>query len=200
MRSRSRRPIWLLCATLVGTACMSQAPDVREVFDRYLAASNAHDLGTLQAMTADDVVWRLGPYTLQGRESAMRPHYSDLVNHTTLEVRDVRVRQDTVECTIIERNDATRAHGPDSLVHYARYVFDGGLVKVKESWKRSTSLVELNQHAAPFRTWVRAVHPDALSILMDSTGTPSWTREAVDKTHELLDAWIAAGKPGGGAP
>lgn len=176
--------------------CADRTPAVRQLFDRYLAASEDHDLQTLRAMTADEIVWRLGPWTLEGKDQAMVLHYADLVNHTVLTARDVVVRGDTVECTLIERNDATRAEGPDSLVHYPRYVFRDGLVILKEAWRRDPGLAESNRHSAPFRAWVRDTHPDALAIILDSTGAPRWTRDAIDKTHQLHDAWIAAGKPG----
>jgi ketosteroid isomerase-like protein len=180
----------------VGTGCSDRTTSTAEVFQRYLAASNAHDLEALAAMTADDIVWQLGPWTLVGQEKALRPHYADLINHTVLEAREVVVRGDTVECTLIERNDATRAHGPDSLVHYARYVFEAGLVVKKEPWAPSESLRELNRRAEPFRSWVREEHPEALAVILDSNGTPRWTRDAVELVHEIRKAWVAAGKPG----
>jgi len=111
MRSASRGWTRLLFTMLVSFGCAEQARGPRALFDRYLAVSNAHDLNRLEAMTAADVIWQLGPWTLHGKEKALGPHYSDLLNHTRLEARDVVVRGDTVECTLIERNDATRAYG-----------------------------------------------------------------------------------------
>jgi ketosteroid isomerase-like protein len=185
---------------LLSTACSHRAPSTRELFERYLAASKAHDLAALADMISDSVVWRLGPWTLRGKAQSLSLHYADLINHTTLEARDVVIRGDTVECTLVERNDATRAYGRDSLVHYPRYVFRDGLVKVKEGWKRDTSLAALNRHAEPFHAWVRETHPEAIPVILDSTGTPRWTRQAVDKTRQMLLAWIDAGKPGMRAP
>ena len=193
-RSRGMGP--LLLAMLLGTACSPRAPSTRELFERYLAASNAHDLAALDDMTADSVVWRLGPWTLRGKARALSLHYADLINHTALEARDLVIRGDTVECTLVERNDATRAYGPDSLVHYPRYVFRDGLMTVKEGWKRDTSFAALNRHAEPFHSWVRETHPEAIAVILDSTGTPRWTRQALDKVRQMLLAWIAAGKPG----
>ncbi len=184
-------------ATIVlAVACAQPKPTTRQLFDDYLAASNAHDLATLDLMTSNDIVWLLGPWALSGKEEALRPHYADLVNHTSLEAHDVTVRGDTVECTLIERNDGTRAHGPDSLIHYARYVFHDGLVIKKEPWAPSPSMAEFNRRAQPFRAWVRNELPEALSVILDSTGTPQWTREAVDMTHLMRNEWVEAGKPG----
>lgn len=185
---------------LLSTACSHRAPSTRELFERYLAASNAHDLAAIDDMTADSVLWRLGPWTLRGKTQALSLDYADLINHTTLEARDVVIRGDTVECTLVERNDATRTYGPDSLVHYPRFVFRNGLVMVKETWKRDTSFAALNRHAEPFHTWVRETHPEAMPVILDSTGTPRWSRQALDKTRQMLLAWIAAGKPGMRAP
>jgi ketosteroid isomerase-like protein len=196
MRTGSRGAGALLLAMLTCAACANGAPPSRKLFDRFLAASNDHDLETIGAMTANDIVWRLGPWTLNGRDQAMSLHYADLINHTTLQARDVVVRGDTVECTLIERNDATRAYGPDSLVHHVRYVFRNGMVTLKEAWKRDTSIAELNRHSEPFRAWVRATHPEALAVILDSTGAPRFTRDAVQEQHQMLERWIAAGKPG----
>lgn len=200
MRMRSPGTGCLLLAVLAGTACSHHAPSTRRLFERYLAASNAHELAALDDMTADSIVWRLGPWTLRGKAQALSLQYADLINHTTLEARDVVVRGDTVECTLVERNDATRAYGPDSLLHYPRYVFRDGLVTVKEGWKRDTSFAALNRHAEPFHAWVRQTHPEAIPVILDSTGTPRWTRQALDKTRQMLLAWIDAGKPGMRAP
>ncbi|TFG67002.1 MAG: nuclear transport factor 2 family protein [Gemmatimonadales bacterium] len=200
MKRRHAVASCLLLIILVSAACGNRTPPTGEIFERYLAASIAHDFETLEAMTADDIVWRLGPWTLIGADEALSPHYADLVNHTTLVIRDVEVRGDTVECTIIERNDATRAHGPDSLVHYVRYVFGAGQVRIKEPWAPSPSIAELNRRAEPFRSWVRESHPEAIAVILDSSGTPRWTRDAVEKVHEMREAWISAGKPGTRAP
>lgn len=72
------------------------ASKVREWHRRYMEASNAHDLETLRAMTSDDIVWRLGPWTLVGKEQALLPHENDLVMNTTLDVRNVRITGNTV--------------------------------------------------------------------------------------------------------
>jgi ketosteroid isomerase-like protein len=193
---RRRSFVLSLVVVLISSACADRTDSTRERFEQYLAASNAHDLDALEAMTADDIVWKLGPWTLTGKEQVLRPHYSDSINHTVLVARDVVVRGDTVECVIVERNDATRAYGPDSLVHYARYVFKDGLVTKKEPWRRSNALSELNRHAQPFRSWLRSTHPEAMAVILDSTGTPRWTPEAADKVREMREVWVAAGKPG----
>jgi ketosteroid isomerase-like protein len=184
-------------ATIVlAVACTKPEPTTRQRFDDYLAASNAHDLATLELMTSNDIVWLLGPWVFSGKEEALRPQYADLVNHTSLKEHDVTVRGDTVECILVERNDATGAHGPDSLIHYVRYVFHDGLLVKKEPSAPSPSLAELNRRAQPFRAWVRDEHPEALSVILDSNGSPQWTREAVDLVHLLRHEWVEAGKPG----
>lgn len=192
----SRRVAPLLFGVLIFSACAEAASPSRELFDRYLAASNDHDLKVLETLAADDIVWRLGPWTLKGKDQVMALHYADLINHTSLEAREVVVRGDTVECVLIERNDATRAYGADSLLHYPRYVFRDGLVVLKEAWRRDPGVVALNRYSAPFRAWVRETHPESLALILDSTGTPRWTRAAVREKRRMLEAWIAAGKPG----
>jgi hypothetical protein len=185
----------LLAGLLV--ACGTQPPsEARAVFDRYMAAANAHDLATLAAMTDAGVIWQLGPYRLVGKEAALGPYYADLALHTTLAYRGVTIRGDTVEDVVIERNDATRAYGPDSLVHYARYVFRHGLMWRKEEWKPSPDLPEFVRRGAPFRAWVRRVHPDVDEKLRpDSTYGPFGEVRA-RLLASMLQEWLAAGKPG----
>lgn len=196
MRMGSQGAVRLLFGVLIFTACADVAPPSRELFDRYLSASNDHDLEMLQAMASDDILWRLGPWILKGKDQVMALHYADLINHTSLEARDVVVRGDTVECVLIERNDATRAYGADSLVHYPRYVFRNGLVVLKEAWRRDPGVAALNRYSEPFRAWVRETHPESVALILDSTGTPQWTRDAVQEKRRMMEAWIAAGKPG----
>ncbi|MGD2108051.1 MAG: ester cyclase [Phycisphaerae bacterium] len=169
---------------------------VREWHRRYMEASNAHDLEKLRAMTSDEIVWRLGPWTLVGKEQALLPHENDLVMNTTLEVRNVRITGYTVEREVIERNDALRSVGMESWRHFSRVVFDNqGLVIRKEPWKRSPDDQEAGRRFRPFRQWVADNHPDAVP---DFDGPPeqAWGREPAQRMCDLPEQWIAAGRPG----
>jgi predicted ester cyclase len=170
---------------------------VREWHRRYMQASNAHDLEKLRAMTSDDVVWHLGPWTLVGKEQALLPHENDLVMNTTLEVRNVRITGNTVEREVIERNDALRSVGMESWRHYSRIVFnDQGLVVHKDAWKKSPDDQEAARRFLPFRQWMAQHHPDAVP---DFNGPPgnAWGRERAVRMRELREEWITAGRPGG---
>ena len=167
-----------------------------QTFREYIAASNAHDFETLAALTSADIVWRLGPHTFEGKEEALRPHFQDSLLNTSLDVRDVEVRGDTIEFTLIERNDAARIHGLDSLVAYPRFVFDHGLLVLKEFHRPSPDYRSLSERAQPFRAWVGQTHGEAMAIILDSTGAPTWSREALVLTHSFLAEWVALGKPG----
>ncbi len=69
-----------------------QAPSkAREWHRRYMVASNEHDLHTLRAMTADDVVWRLGPWTFVGKEQVLLPHENDVACYPNVDPGVMRV-------------------------------------------------------------------------------------------------------------
>lgn len=169
--------------------------DTRDLFLRYLEASNAHDLETLASMTADGVVWHLGPYELRGRDEALLPNEGDAVLDTSLEARDVRVEGRVVECELIERNDVLRAVGIESWRHHVRYVFDEtGRVVLKEPWRPSPDDAVVTEHMQPFRDWVRANHPESVPDFGDMTDC--FGAGPARRSLELVRGWIAAGRPG----
>jgi hypothetical protein len=183
-----------LVAILSIVGCASQA-STGERYHRYMAASNAHDLETIESMTADEIVWHLGPYVLSGKDEALLPHESDAVMNTTLEMRDVRVNGRVVECTVVERNDQLSAVGIDGWRHYARYVFDhAGRVVRKEPWAVSPDDAEVARRIRPFRLWVREHHPDAIPDFEDVTDVFGFA--PAQRARRFMHAWIAAGKPG----
>jgi hypothetical protein len=110
--------------------------------------------------------------------TALRPHLVDSLLHATLEPRDVVIRGDTVECSLIERNDAMRWVGLDSVVHYPRYVFKDGLVILKEARKPAPLMQELIHRWQPYWQWVGKAHPEAEAVLLDSLGRGRWDRAA----------------------
>jgi hypothetical protein len=171
-------------------------PKAHEWHRRYMEASNAHDLDTLRAMTADDIVWRLGPWTFVGKEQALLPHENDAVMNTTLEVRDVHIRGNTVEFEVIERNDALRAVGIARWRHYARFTFnDRGLVIRKEAWKKSPDDREAARRFRPLRQWVAQHHPEAVPDI-DGPPEKAWGYKRAMRMRELREEWVAAGRPG----
>lgn len=178
----------LLCS------CAS-APDVEEIHQRYMAASNAHDIEALAEMTAEEIVWKLGPYILRGKREALLPHISDGVMNTTLEVRDRRVLGRVVECEVVEQNDALRAVGVDAWIHYARFVFDGeGRVIRKEPWRSSPDDAEVNRRSLPLRRWIQENHPEAVPDFNDMSDL--FGREPALRSKKMRELWVAAGSPG----
>lgn len=192
---RLTRLIWIIALLIIMAACSNKRNDTSTLFSRYLEASNAHDLETLEEMTDDDIVWKIGPYTLTGKEEALPPHAYDAIMNTSLDPSDIVVRGDTVECVLIERNDVTRAFGVDGLVHYARYVFRNGLMYRKEPWKEPMSNSRFTENLKKFRAWMGEEHPGEL-IELDSLGTIShFGLEVGELRSRLLREWVEAGRP-----
>lgn len=170
-------------------------PGVREQYLRYMEASNAHDIEALASMTADDIVWHLGQYVLRGKPEALLPHESDAVMNTALEVRDLRVDGRIVECEVIERNDMLRAAGIERWRHFARYVFDEtGRVVLKEPWRTSPDDAEVARRFKPYREWRRVNHPESVPDFDDMADV--WGSKPATRSRQLMQAWVAAGRPG----
>lgn len=195
-RASSARVAWIGCGLILAAACSGADDDVRARFERYLAASNAHDLATLASMTHEDIVWRFGPFEFRGKEEALLPNGSDIGLNTSLELVDLVVRGDTVDALLFERNDATRAYGPDSLVHHARYVFRDGLVWRKGAYAPAENMAEFQRRGEPFRAWVGTTYPERGRRLFGGRPADSFGDEAGRELSNLLTEWVAAGRPG----
>ena len=181
-------------ATLFLAGCVS-TPDVATLHQRYMAASNAHNIETIAEMTSDIIVWRLGPYRLEGKSDALLPHETDAVLNTTLEIRDIRIRENVVEAELVERNDALLAVGIDHWRHYVRWVFDeDGKVTRKEPWKESPDDAQVARQLRPLREWIRENHPEAVPDFRDINDV--FGRGPALRGKRMREAWIAAGSPG----
>jgi hypothetical protein len=175
----------------------NRQPGVARQFERYAEASASHDLETLAALTDDDIVWQLGPYSLEGKEAALGPH-AGLEN--TLTFHDVRVDGNVVEYELIERNETIRAIGMIEVRHYSRFTFENGLVVRKEPSAKEAlaeySMAEFDRRTAPLREWIRDTHPEATSELLDADGAFVFSQESGAFMLRLTREWVAAGTPG----
>ncbi len=184
---------------LVGS-CAGTSPDVAQPFKRYAEASASHDLETLAALTADNIVWQLGPYRLEGREAALGPNAYDKGLENTLIFQDVRIEGSVVEAELVERNEMLRAIGMPELRRYVRYTFENGLVVRKEPGAKEPpaefSMAELNRRMTPFRAWIRKTYPQAISTLVDADRAFKFSQENGALMLRLTRKWVAAGTPG----
>ena len=195
-----RCTLLLVVVALFVWSCASTSPDVAQQFERYSEASASHDLETLAALTADDVVWQLGPYRLDGKKAALGPNAYDRGTGTSLIFRDISVEGNVVECELIERSEIIQALGMEELRHYPRYTFENGLVVRKEPSTNQPpaeySMVEFNRRMAPLRKWIRENHVEAISKLLDSEGAFTFSERNGALMLRLTREWVAAGSPG----
>jgi hypothetical protein len=189
-----------VCASLAVCSCTNPAPDVAQQFQRYAEASAAHDLETLEALTAEDIVWQLGSYTFEGKKAALGPNAYDAGIENTLVFGDVSVDGKVVEFELIESNDVIRAVGMTELRSYPRFTFEDGLVVRKgPSGKQppaAYSIAELNRRTAPLRAWIRTARPELMPQLIDVDGNFIFSRESGALMLRLTREWVAAGAPG----
>lgn len=169
-------------------------------FEWYAEASQEHDLATLEALTADDVVWQLGPYRLEGKEAVLGPNAYDAGVENQLVYRDARVEGNVVEFELIETNEIIRAVGMAEVRHYVRFEFENGQLKRKAAGSKRPpveySAAELNRRKAPLRRWIRDTHPEAMRDLMDSEGNFVFNLDNGALMLSLTREWVAAGAPG----
>lgn len=190
----------LLAPVLLAFAGCKNQPAVAEEFERYAKASTEHDLATLDALTADDIVWQLGPYRLVGKKAVLGPNAYDAGVENQLVYRNARIEGNVVEFELTETNEVIRAVGMTEVRSYPRFEFENGQLKRKMgSWRDSPaeySMVELNRRKAPLRKWIRDIRPEAMQKLMDSEGNFVFSQENGALMLRLTRDWVAAGAPG----
>lgn len=163
--------------------------DLTVLLERYLKASNRHDLKTLRAMTAEDAVWKLGSDLLAGRDEVLRPNTCDAGANTRLNWSNLVAHGNTIEFELLERNDVLRALGIPELRRFVRFTFEDGLVKRKEETKPAVGIEALHAKGALFLTWLRRTHPDALGQIMTSEGKFMYSRESCRIEAKLAAEW-----------
>ncbi len=178
---------------LVVIGCDSEkTQDIKELHEKYMTASINHDIETLSAMTHEDVVWRLGPYTFKGKEAALGPNRYDTGTGTILKFTNVVISGDTVEFELFEQNEILFAIGMEGVHHYPRFIFKDGLVINKEPWKKSPDVQEMNRLAQPRRDWIRENHPEVVQKFFNLDGNFIFNRENGELAIQMTREWQKA--------
>lgn len=191
-RSCHRILAWLSLTafiTLILSSCTSHEADIQELHRKYMEASMNHDIETLRAMMAEDIVWELELFTFQGIEEALGPHEYDAGIENSIEYSNVVVRGDTVEFELVETNELSKAFGMNEVHQFPRFIFKDGLVHRKELWKRSTDKRELSRRVKPFQKWIRKTHPEAMKTFFNSGKKFIHNRETGQLYVQLLKEW-----------
>ncbi len=165
------------------------SPNIKELHRRYMEASIQYDLEPLRSMTSQDIVWQLGPRKLVGLEAALGPNAYDVGMKTELDYHDVIVKGDTVEFEVDERSDLIRAVGMEEVRHYVRFVFENGLLKKKEPWKKSLDAEEGARRRAPFIRWIREKHPEVVDQLAAKENKFIFSKENGVLMRKLANEW-----------
>ncbi len=163
---------------------------MRELLRKYMQASNNHDIETLASMTADDAVWLLGPYKLEGKENVLEPNKLDGGANTRFEYRNVVVKGNSVEFELIERNDISDALGTKGAHHYPRFTYRDGLFIRKEPWQKDAESSENDKRIwEAFRKWIREEKPGERAKFIDSDGDLIFSRESGIIMSRLAKEW-----------
>lgn len=162
---------------------------IKELHREYMEASNNHDIETLSKLTHEDIVWYLGPYTLQGKKEALAPNRYDTGLNNNITYSNVTVRGDTVDFELYETCEFINIIGMEGMKHYARFIFKDGLVHRKRAWKPSLDAKEYNRLMEPYRKWVRNNHSEALKIILDAEGNFIFSQEGGELMLNLAKQW-----------
>jgi hypothetical protein len=188
------------CILLLACSCIGNQSEAAKQFALYSEASVSHDLSVLGALTAEDIVWQLGPRRLEGKQEVLGPNAFDKGAEATLTYRNVSVEGNRVEFELVETSDIIRAVGMTALWHFPRFEFQNGLVSRKAgSWKEPPdihSMKEFGQRMAPLREWIRETHPDAIPRLVNSDRSFIFSEESGALMLRLAREWVASGAPG----
>ena len=163
--------------------------EIRELHHKYMEASMNHNIEILSVMTAEDIVWQLGPFILRGKEEALGPHKYDEGTNCILEYSNVVIHGDTVEFMLDEKNEVITAVGMTRIRTFPRFIFKDGLVYKKEEWKPSTDREEYNERAQPMRSWIRTEHPEAIKRLFNSKGNWVFSSKNGQLMVQLAKQW-----------
>jgi steroid delta-isomerase-like uncharacterized protein len=163
---------------------------MRELLQKYMEASNNHDLETLASMTAEDAVWHLGPYKFDGKEEVLQPHTLDEGTNARLEYSNVVVKGNSVEFKLMERSDVSDSLGISALIHYPRFTFKDGLVIRKEAWKKDKKRSEHDKRIyEAYRKWIREEKPEERAKFIDPDGRLIFSRESGLIMARLAKEW-----------
>jgi hypothetical protein len=193
-KSRNHMLAWLnmtVLTVLIFSSCAKDhEAEIRELHRRYMEASMNHDIKTLSAMTAEDIFWQIGTFTLQGREEALGLYEYDAGTNNVLEYSNVVVHGDTVEFVLDEKNEIITVIGMEKIQTFPRYIFKDGLIFRIEMWMPSRDREEYHRLAQPMRSWISSAHPEAIERLFDSEKRWVFSRENGELMVQLARQWI----------
>jgi hypothetical protein len=164
-------------------------------------ALSKHEFQALDAMMAEDVVWSLGPTTLNGKADVLAALRFDAGLGTEFRSSDVAVQESTVTFELRTSSEVTKALGIQDVRYYPRMTFEDGLVTRVEDAKPPAGAGEVLRKMEPFLAWAAEHRPEALDSLQDPRGRMIFSREAGEIQRRLVREWMQAGAPGrGGSP
>ncbi|UCG53363.1 MAG: nuclear transport factor 2 family protein [Candidatus Latescibacterota bacterium] len=163
--------------------------DIRKIAKRYLEAWEHHDIETLRAMTAIDVVWDTRGQKTIGRENLLAPFEFDAGAKSVLEFNNIEVRGDTVEFELVEKNELLEALRVYELRHYPRLIFENGLLQRREITRDTPHLREYAEQLSILRSWIRRNRPDVYEKIVTPKGAYRITREAGELLVQMGKIW-----------
>lgn len=119
----------------------------------------------------------------------MGPLKFDLGAKTKVTVREIKVREDTVECELIERNEVLGGLGIDSLIHFPKIVFSDGKIILRKSIRPPDSYKLFQDSLMAFLSWLRSEDSTAYWELFNSRGKFQYSKENGELMVRLVRVW-----------
>jgi len=149
---------------------------------KYIAALQAYDIESLKKMIAPDVIVTAGRSGTKGPDELLKAVDFQAGIRTTYVCTKMVVRGDTVDVDLLETSDLGTAIGVPETHHYERFVFEDGMLKLREIRRPTEEYQLFGARIRRLQAWLQQLHPDVAAQIED----PRTGFKADRATGELL--------------
>jgi hypothetical protein len=179
----------LLLLFAIAIASCSPKPSPVDLVRAYQSAYNSHDLERLLSLFAEDATFEVvGQFVFKGKEDIRRVAEYDFALNIHMRISGPTIKGDTIFCGLIETNDWLKTAGIGEAHYAARFVVEGGLVKVIEGKALPETDTAFSQVLNPLLEWASKQRPEQLAQMMPE-GEFVYNAENAKKSLALLREW-----------
>jgi len=163
-------------------ACVGCGSGPEKSARRYIAALQEHDVESLKKMIAPDVIVTAGRTGTTGPDALLKAVDFQAGIRTTYVCAKMVVRGDTVDVDLLEKSDLGTAIGIPETHHYERFVFEDGMLKLREIRRPTDEYQLFGERVRRLQAWLQQFHPEVAAQIED----PQTGFKADRATGELL--------------
>jgi hypothetical protein len=176
-------------------SCAGRGSDAENSAKRYIEALQRYDVEALRKLTAPDVVCTTGLSRIVGRDQLLAPVEFQAGIRTTYECARMVVHGDTVEVDLVETSDLGSALGIPESHHYERFVFEKGVLQLREVRKPPLEYQTFGERLRRLRSWIQENHPDVMGQIEDAKGNFKGDRAAGEALVRMARKWRESQPP-----